>query len=652
MNLIIVESPTKARTLSRFLDKNYSVEATMGHIKDLPKSKLGVDIEKDFEPDYLLIEKRKKEIQKIKSVSKKASLIFLASDPDREGEAIAAHVKEEIGNGKTRRIVFHEISKEAVFEAIKNPRDINFDLVNAQIARRVLDRLVGYKLSPLLWKKVRRGLSAGRVQSVAVRLIVEREREIENFTPEEYWEIGAELAKSGDKKTFIAFLTKINNKKAVVRNKNEADDIVKDLSGADYKVEDVSTREIRNNPYPPFTTSTMTQSASRVFGWSSKKTMSVAQKLYEEGLITYHRTDSTNLSQSAVQKVRSLIQKEFGAKYLPQKERVYKTKSKSAQEAHEAIRVVNPFLKEPATKGRFANDSQKLYKLIWKRFIACQMSEALYDRKTIIVSALSKYTLKASGQTMKFDGWTTLYASTKDTSETVIYLPEVKKGENLDFIKIHKEQCFTQPPSRFNEASLIKTLEQLGIGRPSTYAPTISTILIRNYVEKDEGKFVPTAIGTAVNDFLVQNFPEVFDYGFTAEMEENLDKIAEGDLQWKKIIKDFWYPFVNKLNTIEQKAERVKIETEKLGEKCPECKAGELVIRMGRFGRFISCSRFPDCKYTQKYEQKLKMKCPECKKGEVVIKRTKKGRKFFGCSRYPDCTWASWTDPRKIESKK
>jgi len=647
MNLIIVESPTKARTLSRFLDKNYSVEATMGHIKDLPKSKLGVDIEKDFEPDYLLIEKRKKEIQKIKSASKKANLIFLASDPDREGEAIAAHVKEEIGNGKTRRIVFHEISKEAVFEAIKNPRDINSDLVNAQIARRVLDRLVGYKLSPLLWKKVRRGLSAGRVQSVAVRLIVEREREIENFTPEEYWEIAAELAKSGDKKTFIASLTKIKDKKAEVKNKNEADDIVKDLSGADYKVEDVSTREIRNNPYPPFTTSTMTQSASRLFGWSSKKTMSVAQKLYEEGLITYHRTDSTNLSRSAVQKARSLIQKEFGAKYLPQKERVYKTKSKSAQEAHEAIRVVDPFLKEPETKGRFANDSLKLYKLIWKRFLACQMSEALYDRKTIIVSAFSKYILKASGQTMKFDGWTTLYASIKDSSESVIYLPEVKKGEILDFIKIHKEQRFTQPPPRFNEASLIKTLEQLGIGRPSTYAPTISTILFRNYVEKDEGKFVPTAIGTAVNDFLVKNFPEVFDYGFTAEMEENLDKIAEGNSQWKITIKKFWDPFANKLEVIEQKAERVKIETEKLGKKCPECKTGELVIRTGRFGKFISCSRFPDCKYTEKYEQKLKMKCPECKKGEVVIKKTKKGRKFFGCSRYPDCTWASWTDPKK-----
>lgn len=647
MNLIIVESPTKARTLSRFLDKNYSVEATMGHIKDLPKSKLGVDIEKDFEPDYLLIEKRKKEIQKIKSASKKANLIFLASDPDREGEAIAAHVKEEIGNGKTRRIVFHEISKEAVFEAIKNPRDINSDLVNAQIARRVLDRLVGYKLSPLLWKKVRRGLSAGRVQSVAVRLIVEREREIENFTPEEYWEIAAELAKSGDKKTFIASLTKIKDKKAEVKNKNEADDIVKDLSGADYKVEDVSTREIRNNPYPPFTTSTMTQSASRLFGWSSKKTMSVAQKLYEEGLITYHRTDSTNLSRSAVQKARSLIQKEFGAKYLPQKERVYKTKSKSAQEAHEAIRVVDPFLKEPETKGRFANDSLKLYKLIWKRFLACQMSEALYDRKTIIVSAFSKYILKASGQTMKFDGWTTLYASIKDSSESVIYLPEVKKGEILDFIKIHKEQRFTQPPPRFNEASLIKTLEQLGIGRPSTYVPTISTILFRNYVEKDEGKFVPTAIGTAVNDFLVKNFPEVFDYGFTAEMEENLDKIAEGNSQWKITIKKFWDPFANKLEVIEQKAERVKIETEKLGKKCPECKTGELVIRTGRFGKFISCSRFPDCKYTEKYEQKLKMKCPECKKGEVVIKKTKKGRKFFGCSRYPDCTWASWTDPKK-----
>lgn len=650
MQLIIVESPTKARTLGKFLGSDYTVEATAGHIKDLPKSQLGIDVEDNFKPEFIEIPKKKDIIKKLKSDGKKAKVIYLATDPDREGEAIAENVSEILkASSKTKRIAFHEITKEAVEEAIANPRDIDKNLVDAQIARRVLDRLVGYKLSPLLWKKVRRGLSAGRVQSVAVRLIVEREREIKAFKADEYWEI---FSKVKNTREFVVQLVKISGKTAGIKNKTEADKILADLGKADYKVSDIRKKEVSKNPYPPFTTSTMTQAGARIYGWSSKRTMSVAQKLYEEGLITYHRTDSFNLSKQAIESVRKFIGKEYGVPYLPIQPKYYKTTSKVAQEAHEAIRPTNVSTRVLESSGKWGHDEDTLYKLIWARFVACQMNPSMYDETSIDVEAMpGDYLLRASGQIMKFDGWRKVIPAKMDESE-IVKLPDVSKDENLKLIKTWGDQKFSQPPARFNEASLIKTLEKLGIGRPSTYAPTISTIQLRNYVEKDQGKFLPTSVGEAVNDFLIKNFPDVFEYKFTAEMEDGLDKVANGESKWNGIIKDFYKPFEGKVKTVDKEGKRVKIEAEKLGRKCPECHEGELVIRLGRFGKFISCSRFPDCKYTEKYIEKVGMKCPKCKVGDVIVKKTGKGRNFFGCSRYPECKWASWRSPKKEKEEK
>lgn len=658
--LIIVESPTKARTLLRFLGEDYDVEATMGHIMDLPKSKLGIEIEKDFKPDYVEVVKRKDTIESLKSKSKKADAIYIASDPDREGEAIASHVKELIDGKKSKRITFHEITKDAVTEALANPREIDSNLVDAQIGRRVLDRLVGYKLSPLLWKKVRRGLSAGRVQSVAVRLIVEKEREIEKFRSDEYWEIFADVKKS--KNNFVVTLIKIDGKKAEVQNKETADQILSDLEKANYRVLEVKRREVRKNPYPPFTTSTMTQAGARLFGWSSKKTMSLAQKLYEEGLITYHRTDSFNLNAKAVESARAYVTKQFGNDYLPETPRLYKTNSKSAQEAHEAIRPTDVKTRSSSAitaSDKFGADEEKLYDLIWRRFVACQMSASVYDETTIDVEA-DKYILRAGGQVIKFTGWREVLPGKKDAN-VAVELPSLIKGDDLELKKVWGDQKFTLPPARFNEASLIKMLEKLGIGRPSTYAPTISTIQVRTYVEKNDSKqFIPTSVGIAVNDFLIQNFPDTFDYQFTAGMEAELDDIANGKIPWVKAIKDFWNPFEKKLEDVEKNSIRVKIETEKLGRSCPDCdearatgdetRTGELVIRTGRFGKFISCSLFPNCKHTEKLIQKINMKCPDCNEGDVIVKKSKRGRKFFGCSRYPVCKYASWKSPLKEEN--
>lgn len=648
MKLIIVESPTKARTLSRFLGKDYQVEATVGHVKDLPKSKLGIDIEKNFKPDYIEVAAKQKYIKKIKSESKKAKEIFLATDPDREGEAIAQHIKEIINGDKTKRIVFHEITKRAVENAIKSPGKVNKNLVDAQIGRRVLDRLVGYKLSPLLWRKVRRGLSAGRVQTVTVRLIVEKEREIEKFKRKEYWEIYCTVKSKKDK--FSVKLVKIGEKKAEVSNKNESSLVVSDLKKSDYEVSNVVKREIKRNPYPPFTTSTLSQFAARMFYWSAKRTMSIAQKLYEEGLITYHRTDSTYLSKQAVSRVRSYIEKVYGNQYLPDAPRFYKTKAKVAQEAHEAIRPtkVKKTNDKMVLKSGLTNSHRKLYDLIWKRFVACQMNPSIYDETKIEVIAKNKkeYLLRVSGQIMKFDGWRKLFTSKNSTNNQ---LPNVNKGDRLDLVKVDSDQKFTEPPPRYGEASLIKTLEKLGIGRPSTYAPIISTIQIRNYVEKNEGKFKPTPVGITVNDFLIMHFPSVFEYSFTAKMEDDLDKVANGKAKWTKEIGEFWNPFEKKLEKVTEKSKRVKIETEKVGKKCATCKKGDLVIRIGRFGKFISCSSFPDCKHTEKYIEKIGIKCLDCKKGDVIVRLTKKRRKFYGCSRYPDCKWASWRKPKILK---
>ena len=644
MDLIIVESPTKAKTLSRFLGKDFEVMATMGHIKDLPKSKLGVDIENNFKPDYVPVVKREDVINDLLKKAKKAKKVYLASDPDREGEAISSHVKEILGKRSgVYRISFHEITKDAVEGAIASPREIDENLVDAQTGRRVLDRLVGYELSPLLWKKVRRGLSAGRVQSVAVRLIVEKEREREAFKIEEFWEIYCDVKrKEGKKENFVIQLIKEE-----VKDRKQADKITAELKRSNYKVSDIKKREVVKSSYPPFTTSTMSQAGARVFGWSAKRTMRAAQKLYEEGLITYHRTDSFNISQAAITKAREFIKKTYGEKYLPESPKYYKTSSKVAQEAHEAIRPTN--LNE---KVEIASDENKLYDIIFRRFIACQMTASIYDETVIDVEACTTrevesistswvYFLRASGQIMKFDGWKKLFPR----DENSVVLPNVSINEELQLIEVNPIQKFTEPPPRFNEASLIKMLEKLGIGRPSTYAPIISTIQIRNYVEKDEGTFSPTLVGIAVNDFLVKNFPEELNYQFTAEMEDDLDNIATGEKKWVETIKKFWGPFGKKIKVVTKEGKRVKIETEKLGRKCPECKKGELVIRIGRFGKFISCSTFPDCKHTEKYLEKTGAKCPECKDGDVIIKKSGRGRKFFGCSRYPDCKWASWRKP-------
>ena len=647
MQLIIVESPTKARTLSRFLGEGYQVEATMGHIKDLPKSELGVDVEHNFKPQYDPVVKKADIVKNLVKVAKKAEKVYIASDPDREGEAIASHVEEIIDGGKEYRIVFHEITKEAVEEAIKAPRKIDRNLVDAQIARRVLDRLVGYKLSPLLWRKVRRGLSAGRVQSVAVRLIVEKEREIEAFKAKEYWEISSEVS-TKKKEHFIVMLAKIDDAKAEVGKGEDAKKIVGDLEKAKYEVASVVKKEVVKRPHPPFTTSTMTQAGARIFGWSAKRTMSTAQGLYEEGLITYHRTDSSHIAEAALKKLRDYISEKYGKEYLSAKPVFYKVTSKVAQEAHEAIRPTDVAKDFKVTNSRYAKDQETLYNLILRRFVACQMAPSIYDETSIEVVAVKgkKYLLRASGQIIKFEGWRKVIPAKKETEEEFAKLPEVVQGEPLQLIKVDSIQKFTEPPARFNEASLIKMLEKLGIGRPSTYAPIITTIQYRNYVEKTEGKFYSTPVGVAVNDFLIGNFPDIFEYQFTAEMEDDLDKIAEGKTKWEVPIKKFWTPFAQTLEIVEKGSKRVKIEVEKLGKACPLCKKGELVIRIGRFGKFVSCSRFPDCKFTEKYIEKVGMKCPKCTKGDVIVKKTFKGKRFFGCSRYPDCDFASWRNPK------
>lgn len=662
MNLIIVESPTKARTLSRFLGKDYQIDPTMGHIMDLPKSKLGVDVDRNFEPDYVPVAKRKDVVSKIKSDAKGAEMIYLATDPDREGEAIAHHVAE-ILNGKSsklKRIVFHEITEDAVKHALENPRGVDARLVDAQQARRILDRLVGYKLSPLLWKKIRIGLSAGRVQSVTVRLVVEREREIKAFKPEEYWEIFCEV--KSEKKIVNGFLIKLikkNDEKIKVATAAQAKEVVGDLEKSNYAVKSIEKKEAAKRPPASYTTSTMTQVAGRSMFWSAKKTMSVAQKLYEEGLITYHRTDSTNLSEQAVSMVREYIGNKFGNNFVPVKPRFYKTKSKLAQEAHEAIRPTSiQVLSNNSEVLSLGSDAAKLYGLIWNRFTACQMADSIYDETVINVEASAadnNYILQARGQVMKFEGWKIVYGEIRNPksekaalpgarNEDVI-LPDVTEGENLDLNKVVSEQKFTEPPARYTEATLVKTLEKLGIGRPSTYAPTLSTIQDRQYVEKEEGKFKPTPLGVAVNDFLVDHFKDEVDYDFTAQMEDNLDSIAGGKREWVPVINDFWQPFSKKLEGVEEKAERVKIAVEKTGEKCPKCKEGDQVIRVGRFGKFLSCSRFPECNWSANYVEKLDMKCPGCGKGKVVVKKTSRGKRFYGCSRYPKCKWASWRKP-------
>jgi len=652
MQLVIVESPTKSKTISKFLRPDYKVLSSYGHVRDLPKSEFGVDIENNFEPKYIIPQKSKKIIKFLKQELQKASLAILATDEDREGEAIAWHLTRILDLNEERpyqRIVFHEITKTAIEEALKNPKKIDFNLVDAQQARRILDRIVGYKLSPFLWKKIARGLSAGRVQSVAVRLVVEREREIQNFVPQEYWSIAALLRKIQIQKSkfqnneFEALLVKKDDKvipKLGIKTRRETDKILKDLEGADYKVVNVEKKEIKRNPLPPFTTSTLQQEAWYRFHFPSKFTMRIAQNLYERGFITYHRTDSLNLSNLSLFTARKWICENYGKNYWAGFLRKYKAKGR-AQEAHEAIRPTYPNKTPEDLKEKFEENQFKLYDLIWRRFIACQMAQAIFDLTTVDISA-KKYTFRATGQILKFDGFLKIYPLKFEEKE----LPVLEINEALELIKLTPSQHFTQPPQRYTEATLIKTLEENGIGRPSTYAPILSTIQERNYIEKDENKkFKPTEIGFVVNDLLVAHFPEIVDIKFTAGMEENLDKIAQGERKWVPVIKEFYEPFEGNLKKKYQEVSK-KDFTEKPTEKiCPKCGA-QLLIRLGKYGKFYACSKFPKCKYTKSLEKNnLNIKCPKCKKGEVVEKRTKKGKIFYGCSNYPNCDFALWDKP-------
>ncbi len=681
-NLVIVESPTKARTLSKYLGSKYQVEASMGHVRDLPKSDLGIDVENNFEPKYIIPRDKQKRVNEFRKLASEAKTIWLASDPDREGEAIAWHISELLRNPKAKsskskvkskssvvpaqmhRVEFHEITPEAIKEAFENPRHIDLKLVDAQQARRVLDRLVGYKLSPLLWRKVKSGLSAGRVQSVAVRLVVEREREIEAFKPVEYWSIEVELEKFDgptrglDGVPLTTTLIEKDGKKLVISNSEDAKIHQQALEEAQYEISRVVKKEVRKSPAPPFTTSTLQQTAANRLGMSAKKTMMLAQTLYEHGLITYMRTDSVNLSTQAIEAARDYISQTFGKNYLPASARIFKTKSKSAQEAHEAIRPTNVSLTSEKfkTMDGMTRDHIRLYELIWKRLVASQISEAVFDQTTVDVAARGSwekgesldYLLRATGSILKFDGWLRVYGRNTEEEEEEDgekILPNLSEGEALKLLQIIPTQHFTEPPPRFNEASLIKKLEELGIGRPSTYAPTLSTVQDRYYIEKKEKKFFSTVLGIAVTDFLMQYFPNIVDYGFTAEMENELDEVAEGAREWRPMIAQFYKPFEEKLVSVDESVAKVKMEAEVTNRICPEC-GKPLVVKFGKFGKFLACSGFPDCKHTEGLEEKVDATCPDCG-GQIVMRKTRKGRPFYGCKNWPSCKYASWTKPKK-----
>ncbi|MBP8590912.1 type I DNA topoisomerase [Candidatus Shapirobacteria bacterium] len=656
MNLIIVESPTKARTLERFLGKEYQVLATKGHLRDLPKSKLGVDVENGFAPQYEILPGKEKIIGEIKKSAKKAEKVFLASDPDREGEAIAYQVMVlcQPPGDKAKsfaRVSFHEITSEAVRGAIKQAGEINLALVDAQTARRVLDRLVGYKLSPVLWKKIRRGLSAGRVQSVVVRLIVEREREIKNFSSQEYWRLEGGFKKDGE--IFPASLVAIKDEKieerhkislfagdytfssSKIKNEREVLEIMSSCFDSSFWVEEVIKKESRRYPPPPLITSTMQQAANRLLGFSSAQTMRLAQHLYEQGLITYHRTDSSTLAKEAVEKIRALILEKYGANFLPSEAVVYKTRSRVAQEAHEAIRPTDIYRQGINLGGQ----EEKLYQLIWRQAVASQMTPAIFEKVTAKIKG-GLYLFETSGQKLIFPGFRQILGKEFLDSN----FPDLKKGEKIFPFCFSPIRLETNSPPRYNEASLIAVLEKEGIGRPSTYAPIITTVENRYYVEKEEGIFRPTALGEAVNDFLVNYFPEIVDLPFTAQMEEGLDEVANGKRRWTDLIKHFYQPFSQKLVKVDKEAPRTAVPVEETGEACPQCGQGKMVVRTGRFGKFLSCSRFPECKYTAAYNERLGIKCPKCG-GEVVVRRSKKGRRFYGCANYPRCSWASWRKP-------
>ena len=651
-NLVIVESPAKAKTISKYLGKNYTVEASMGHVRDLPKSKLGVDIEDNFTPKYITIRGKGELIAKLKKAAKKADKIYLATDPDREGEAISWHLANilKISEDETCRIVFNEITKGAVKESIKGARKINLNLVDAQQARRVLDRLVGYEISPILWKNVKWGLSAGRVQSAALKLICDKEEEIKAFEPKEYWTVDCVLKK--ERKKFPIKLTKYENKKIEISNENEANKVISDLKENEYRVEKVKKGSRLKNPLPPFTTSTLQQEAAKKLNFITKRTMSIAQVLYEGvdvkgfgtvGLITYMRTDSVRISEEAQGRAIEFIKESYGEEYIPEKLRVYKGK-KNIQDAHEAIRPSHIEITPEIAKANLTPEQYKLYSLIWKRFIASQMASCALNTNSIDI-ANGKYTFKASGSTIKFDGFMKVYDYTTEDDENDVLLPSLEEGEVLEPSSVEGKQHFTQPPARYTEASFVKLLEEKGIGRPSTYVPTISTLLSREYVIREKKNLIPTELGFIVNNIMSDYFKQIVDVDFTAGMERKLDNIEEGNEEWKKVVGEFFEPLQVAIEKAEKEISKVVIEDKVSDVPCDKC-GRMMVIKKGRYGTFLACPGYPECKNAKPIVEELDVPCPKCG-GKILAKRSKKGKKFFGCSNYPNCDFVSWNEPIK-----
>lgn len=651
-NLVIVESPSKAKTIKKYLGKNYEVIASQGHIIDLPSSKLGVDVDNDFKPSYITMKGKAKIIKEIKDKAKKADKVYLATDPDREGEAIAWHLRNmlKIDEREKCRIEFNEITKDAVKKAINSPRTIDENLVNAQQGRRILDRIVGYKISPVLWKKVKKGLSAGRVQSVAMRIIMDREREIRKFKKQEYWTLEAKLLKG--KEEILSKFYGNTKGKIELKNEEQVNEILKNIDKKEYKVVDIKVGEKKRNPAPPFTTSSLQQDASRKFGFSVKKTMMIAQRLYESGYITYMRTDSTRISNEARDMAKEYIVKKYGAKYY--ENRFYKTK-KDAQDAHEAIRP-SDLSKSSEVYESFPKDEQKLYTLILNRFLASQMSTAIYDTKKITIN-VNDYIFITNGSQVKFDGFMVLYIESTDeasSDDDIGILPDIEINDILKQKKLISEQKFTEPPARYTEASLVKTLEEKGIGRPSTYAPTISTLLDRVYIEKDKKYLVPTQLGEIVDDLMEKNFCNIVDISFTANMEQNLDLVSENKIDYIKMLKEFYNPFIKNLEEVQDKIEKVKIPEQETDVKCELC-GRNMVIKQGRFGKFLACPGYPECKNAKPLVESIDVPCPNCG-GKVLIKKTKNRRNFYVCENNTNkgdskCDYISWNKPKKEKNE-
>jgi DNA topoisomerase-1 len=663
--LVIVESPAKARTVGRYLGKEYSVKASVGHVRDLLRSQLSVDVENDFLPKYRVPNEKREVVKELKKAVAKAKEVFLATDPDREGEAIAWHLLEaaEIDPEQARRVVFHEITREAIEEAFAQPREIDSDLVDAQQARRILDRLVGYNISPLLWAKVRGRLSAGRVQSAALRLVVDREREIEDFEPREYWTIDADFLNPHKPPEFAARLSKIDDQDPDLPNEARTEQVLNDLRGARYQIGKVKAGTRQRKPAAPFTTSTLQQSASRRLRYTARKTMAIAQQLYEgidlnshepTGLITYMRTDSTQVSKRAQQEARAYIQEKFGGEFVPEEAPTYRTRSRSAQEAHEAIRPTSVLRAPDSIREHLSSEQFKVYELIWNRFVASQMKPALYDTLTIEVVGSSddhQYRFRVNASSIRFPGYLEVLSERKPKAESddkprevrLAKLPKLAVGEAVNLLELYSDQHFTQPPPRYSDASLVKALEEHGIGRPSTYAPILTTLQRRGYVVREKRRMMPTEIGLLVNDLLVEHFPNIVDLGFTARMEEKLDEVATGSREWVDLVRDFYGPFEKQIEIAQEQMPEVKAEPELLGRACPEC-GNELLIRHGRYGKFIGCSNFPECRHTEPWLEKINVICP-LDGGELVERRTRNGRIFYGCANYPECEFTSWKRP-------